>query len=55
MDKEYLLQIFETLEEIRETIRKMRMEPLLLTQEELDAMEYNLGIVRDLANQIKRS
>ena len=54
MDSEYLLTIFDTLEEIKETIRKIRTEPLLVEQEELDALEYNLIIINEFANQIKR-
>lgn len=54
MDNEYLLTIFETLEEIKETIERLRTEPLTVTPEEIDALDYNLGVVRDFANQLKR-
>lgn len=54
MDNEYLLMIFETLQEIKETIAKIRTEPLLVIQEDIDKLEYNLSIINDYANQLKR-
>lgn len=53
MDNEYLLTVFETLEEIKETIRKIRTEPLLVKSEDIDKLEYNLAIVNDYAKQLK--
>lgn len=54
MDNEYLLTIFDTLEEIKETIGKIRTEPLLVSVEDIDKLEYNLGIINDYAKQLKR-
>lgn len=54
MDNEYLLTIFDTLEEIKETIRKIRTEPLLLKPEDIDTLEFNLGIINEYAKQLKR-
>lgn len=54
MDNEYLLTIFDTLQEIKETIAKIRTEPLLVSAEDIDKLEYNLGIINDYAKQLKR-
>lgn len=54
MDNEYLLTIFETLQEIKDTIAMIRTEPLLLTSEDIDKLEFNLGIINEYAKQVKR-
>lgn len=54
MDNEYLLTVFETLQEIKDTIGRLRIEPLTVTPEEIDALDYNLGVIRDFAKQLKR-
>jgi len=54
MDNENFLIMLETLEEIKVTLQKIRTEPLLVTENEIDELEYNLGIINEYAKQLKR-
>lgn len=54
MDNDSYLIIIETLEEIKIILDRLKKEPLLVTENEIDELEYNLNIINEYAKQLKR-
>ena len=54
MEDEDFIIVFETMEEIQKTLNKLREEPLLVTESEIDQLDYNFGIIASYAKQLKR-
>lgn len=45
LSKEEALEIYEILESVNKTVEQMKDNPLLVTQEDLDALEYDIGLL----------
>lgn len=54
MDHEEYLMIIDMMEEINTTLNKLKKSPLLVTETDLDILEFNLSIISDYAKQLKR-
>lgn len=52
MDEEHLKNIVETNAEILKTLRNLVENPLLVTQEELDAFEFNVGLINSFSEDM---
>lgn len=51
-EKEYRLLILETLQETNKLSRKLLETPLLITDDELIALEYNLKMINEYSKEI---
>lgn len=52
-EKEYRLLILETLQETESLSRKLLETPLLITDDELAALDYNLNMIAEYSKEIK--
>lgn len=48
LSKDEALEIYEVLKSVEETVRQMKDNPLLVTQEDLDALEYDIELLNKL-------
>lgn len=48
LSRDEALQIYDALCSVQETVAQMKDNPLLVTQEDLDALEYDIGLLNKL-------
>jgi hypothetical protein len=53
MDKEGALIMYETLQETLAISRKLYENPLLITDEDLDALDYNMKMINSYYAELK--
>ncbi len=53
MDKEQALELAEIIKNIHTILKRVKDEPLLVTQEDLDTLDYDLNLFNDLSRHIK--